>query len=108
MNVYYYPEDYGLQLVGEFEWTEPCYSFDMLVVWKERDGRYWIGEDSGCSCPSPFDFITDVNELDGPYTKEGLRKRIDSRIEDRAGEDSYSYSKAELKKSASDIMSRIV
>lgn len=107
-NVYYSPEKYGLELVGEFEWSEPSYSFDTLAVWKEKRGRYWIGEDSGCSCPSPFENITDINQLDGPYTKDGLRKRIDFRIEEQtSGKYSYGYSKATLKKFASEILSRI-
>ena len=107
-NIYYNPEDFGLELVGEFEWTEPCWSFDTLAVWKEGRGRYWIGEDSGCSCPSPFENITDINELDGPYTKEGLRKRIDYRIKEQTERKySYGYSKAELKRYASEILSRL-
>lgn len=108
MNIYYNPEAFGLELVGAFEWTEPSWSFDTLAVWKERRGRYWIGEDSGCSCPSPFEDITDINQLDGPYTKDGLRKRIDYRIKEQTERDySYGYSKAQLKKFASDILSRL-
>lgn len=108
MNMYYNPEDYGLEVVGQFEWTEPNWSFDTLVVWKEKRGRYWIGEDSGCSCPTPFENITDINQLDGPYTKDGLRKRLNFRIEEQtAGEYHYGYPKAKLKRFASDILSRI-
>lgn len=105
-NIYYSPEKFGLELVGEFEWSEPDYSFDTLAVWKEKRGQYWIGEDSGCSCPSPFENITDVNELDGPYNKDGLRKRINFLIEEK-GDDRWGYSKAELRKFASDILSRL-
>lgn len=105
-NIYYDPESFGLEIVGSFEWSEPSWSFDTLCVWKERRGQYWIGEDSGCSCPCPFENITDINQLDGPYTKDGLRKRINFLIEDRtAGEYSYSYPKAKLKKSASELLS---
>lgn len=106
-NIYYNPEKFGVELVGEFEWSEPSWSFDTLAVFKERRGRYWIAEDSGCSCPSPFENYTDLNELDGPYTKDGLRKRIDTRIEERTGERSWGYPKAVLKKSASEILSRL-
>jgi len=105
-NIYYSPQDYGLEVVGEFDWSEPDWSFDMCVVWKEKRGRYWVGNDSGCSCPSPFEDVYDVNELDGPHTKDGLRKRINFLIEER--QDGYSvYPKAVLKKSASDILSRL-
>jgi hypothetical protein len=102
-TIYSTPEDYGLETVGEFDWAEPDYSFDICVVWKESRGKYWIGNDSSCSCPSPFEDYYDMNMLDGPYNKEGLRKRLDWLI----GERSYSYPKAVLKKSASDILSRL-
>jgi hypothetical protein len=106
-NIYYSPQDFGLELVGTMEWSEPNYSFDMLAVWKEKRGRFWIGQDAGCSCPSPFEDIRDVNELDGPHTKDGLRKRIDFLIEDRTNTGYlYGYSKAQLKKFASEILSR--
>lgn len=105
-NIYYSPQDHGLEVVGEFDWSEPDWSFDMCVVWKERRGRYWVGNDSGCSCPSPFEDVYDVNELDGPYTKDGLRKRINFLIEERQ-DGYYGYPKAVLKKSASDVLSRI-
>lgn len=107
-NIYYNPEDFGLETVGTMEWAEPDYSFDMLVVWKEKRGQYWIGQDAGCSCPAPFEDIKDINELDGPYRKEDLRKRINFLINERtAGKYHYGYPKAELKRQASDILSRI-
>jgi hypothetical protein len=111
-NPYYNPENFGLEIVGNFDWCEPDYSFDMLVVWKEKRGQYWIGQDSGCSCPSPFEEITDINQLDGPYNKDGLRKRIDWLIDERTkgAEETlywYVYPKAQLKKYASDILSRL-
>lgn len=32
------------------------YEFDMLVVWRNREtGTVVYAEDSGCSCPSPFE-----------------------------------------------------
>ncbi|MBB5167122.1 hypothetical protein [Mycobacterium sp. AZCC_0083] len=50
-----------LEFVFEFEKSEPCYSFDTLVVlYDTKRKAYRIGEDSGCSCPSPFeDFRSD-------------------------------------------------
>lgn len=107
-NIYSSPEKYGLEIVGEFEWSEPNYSFDMLVVFKERRGRYWIGQDSGCSCPAPFEDVYDINELDGPYQKDGLRKRIDYLIDDHTNSGySYGYSKPELQRFAREILARL-
>lgn len=105
-TLYNTPEEYGLEVVGEFDWCEPDYSFDLLVVWKESRGKYWIGEDSGCSCPSPFEDFYDINMLDGPYNKKGLKDRLDWLVKE-AGSSGYRRSQAELKRDVSDILSRL-
>jgi hypothetical protein len=64
-NIYYNPEKYGLTVVGEIEWSEPCYSFDTTVVWKDKDGIYYWASDSGCSCPSPFEELNSLDDVDG-------------------------------------------
>jgi hypothetical protein len=56
-NLYYHPENSDLETVGEVEWTEPCWSFDLTVVWRDSTGMFYWGSDSGCSCPSPFESI---------------------------------------------------
>ena len=69
-NVYYSPEAYGLETVGEVEWSDGCYQFDTTVVWKDKtSGDLFMAEDSGCSCPSPFEShnrstLTPVNTQD--------------------------------------------
>lgn len=62
-NIYSEPEKFGLEIVGEIE-DEPDYSFDMFVVWKDNKGSLYYGQDSGCSCPSPFENIESVSELE--------------------------------------------
>lgn len=106
MNVYYNPQDYGLEIVGELEWSEPCYDFDMTVVWKEKRGTYWIGDDSGCSCPSPFEDITEKDELDGPYTKDGVRSALKYRVQERCGPNYYGYPRAVMEKQVRELLSR--
>jgi hypothetical protein len=54
-NVYYSPEQYGLEPIGEINWYEPDYSFDLTVVWISVEGVYYWASDSGCSCPCPFE-----------------------------------------------------
>jgi len=105
-NIYYSPEDYGLELVGEIERSDGCYQFDMVAVWKQARGKYWIGQDSGCSCPSPFEDIYDINSLDGPYTKDGLRKRLNWIMENES--DYCVLTKAEFKREISSILSRLI
>lgn len=62
-NVYYSPEKHGVTAVGEIEWSEPNYSFDLTVLWKAEDGTLYWGDDSGCSCPSPFEDISTLAKL---------------------------------------------
>lgn len=64
-NMYYSPDDFGLTLVTTFNRSEPDYSFDFVCVWHNEDG-YYIAGDSGCSCPSPFEQYTSVDQLEGP------------------------------------------
>lgn len=57
-NIYDDPQDFMLQAVGEIQWGEACYDFDLTVVWKrDIDGALVFAEDSGCSCPAPFESL---------------------------------------------------
>ena len=64
VNVYYHPEQSGLETVGEIEFSDENYQFDLLVVWQRKeDGAFFYGTDSGCSCPTPFEGVRSVEEL---------------------------------------------
>lgn len=67
-------EEHGFTSMGYLDLSEPDYSFDILEVWKNKNG-YWYATDSGCSCNSPWDeaFVT---ELSGPYTKEEIKNIV--------------------------------
>lgn len=78
--LYYHPENYGLKVVAETEWTDFAYGFDLTVVWvDESSGLFYMADDSGCSCPTPFsDFhrgnITPIENL------QQLIDHVESRI----------------------------
>lgn len=55
------PQDFGLTMVKDVDIAD-SYEFDMIAIWKTEDGRYLIGTDSGCSCPTPFE-NTKVEDL---------------------------------------------
>lgn len=63
-NVYYQPGDFGLTVIAEIEYTDIGYEYDTRVVWRTRDGRLVTARDAGCSCPTPFEQYTSVEELD--------------------------------------------
>jgi len=54
MSVYSNTDGTGLELIGDIEWRDESYSFDMTAVWRDTDGSLYWADDAGCSCPSPF------------------------------------------------------
>lgn len=68
-DCYYQPEKFGLKIVGEINDPQASYSFNDLVVWQHEDGRLFYAEDSGCSCPSPFETYNSIDDLT-PITNE--------------------------------------
>lgn len=62
MNIYYAPEEFGLEVVSMIE-DPGSYEFNMFVVWKDKKGNLYYDEDSGCSCPSPFENVQGVEQL---------------------------------------------
>ncbi|MFJ8394364.1 hypothetical protein [Streptomyces sp. NPDC094144] len=60
-NLYYSPESHGARILGDVD-TADSYEFSMFVAWQRvADGAVFYGTDSGCSCPSPFE---DLSESD--------------------------------------------
>ena len=55
-NPYYDPEKCGLEIIETLDESGLCYEFNMLVVWKNKDGKLYFMKDSGCSCPTPFEW----------------------------------------------------
>lgn len=101
----YYNEMDGLEFIGEIEWNNYSWEFDLTGVWKTKRGEYWIGDDSGCSCPSPFENFRGIEDLDGPYNKADLRKRLEWKVTN--SEYGHGRSEAELRKDISDLLDRI-
>lgn len=69
-NPYSEPEEFGLTKVLDVELAEPDYSFYILAGWVNADGEYFLGTDSGCSCPTPFEDYNGVADMTGPLTRE--------------------------------------
>lgn len=84
MNVYYDPEKFGLRTVGELDYSSGAYEFDLTVVWIDDKKRLYYADDSGCSCPSPFESVG----LDGltKTTISGLRDHLRGRMKEMYGE----------------------
>jgi hypothetical protein len=87
MNLYSSPEKFGLTPVGEIEWSDGCYEFDVTAVYRRADGSLAYGEDCGCSCPSPFE-DQGVSDLTA-CTPAGLQAHLEER-----GKDNYDGDRA--------------
>jgi len=107
-NPYSSPEKYDLEIVGEIDWEEESYQFDISVVWKEGRGKYYLGDDSGCSCPAPFEDYTKKEQLDGPMNKRSLEAALRYRIKEKASEDKYyGRPRAELEKDVRELLAKL-
>lgn len=62
-DVYCNPKKYGLTQIAQLDDTEAGYEFDMIVAWRHTDGSIYWQQDSGCSCPSPFENYHDLASL---------------------------------------------
>lgn len=88
-NIYYNPEEFGLELIEDIGQPGMCYEFNDFVVWRRpADGALFYASDAGCSCPSPFEgyekaedltqitragfesFVSDFNAWRQPYRDE--------------------------------------
>lgn len=84
-NIYYSPEHYGLEILGEAA-DEPDWDFNMFVVWRDKDtGVLYYASDAGCSCPSPFEDYNSKEDL----TKAESIQQIHDALDEWS---SYSYS----------------
>lgn len=80
-EIYYAPEKLGMEQIAEQDWAD-AYEFDMLVVWRDTDGKLRAATDSGCSCPTPFEdhtFPTDFTEIRSLGDAKGMVESDDWR-----------------------------
>lgn len=62
-DVYYNPEAFGLTAVGVLDFSSGSYEFDYTAVWVDDNKVLYWADDSGCSCPSPFENYTSKDDL---------------------------------------------
>lgn len=108
-NIYYSPEAYGLKALVDVDFAD-SYEFDILVAFVDPvTSVLYIGSDSGCSCPSPFEehdkysfepctSMRDVQAyLDKHYAFQASKGRLEEE-EMEAEQNGYSYSRNEREK----------
>lgn len=70
------------QPIYELELDNEDWSFNIVGLWKDEKG-YYLGTDSGCSCPIPWESHT-ADDLTGPLTAEQAREETASLIATRS------------------------
>ena len=65
--------DYHIQLSLE------QYEYDYIGIWVTTEG-YFLGTDSGCSCPTPWENHTE-DDLTGPLTYDQMLEEVYSLVE---------------------------
>ncbi|MEO3860954.1 hypothetical protein [Acrocarpospora sp. B8E8] len=108
MSLYYSPEKYGLATVGEIDWSDGCYQFDYTVIWRNHDGQLFHADDSGCSCPSPFEStgLDDLTACTLPELQAYLEKRLDEEFPPSETDEWYGSGWAERAAKIVDLISR--
>jgi len=73
-NVYYNPAACGLELLATAEEDE-AYQFNYVCLWRDLgSGRFFMAQDSGCSCPIPFEDVTSVSDLTEVTTRKDAKQ----------------------------------
>ena len=62
-NIYYNPENSGMTIFDSID-TAGSYEFDIFLILKKLDDNsLYYTYDSGCSCPTPFEDVCEVDEI---------------------------------------------
>lgn len=87
-NPYYSPErfDPPLEIVAEISLTqEGPYQFHYLVLWRVKGTQdYYSAQDSGCSCPTPFEDHWSLDKLMPVKRRIGVGSTTFSRLKEIA------------------------
>lgn len=64
-NPYYNPENFNppLKMVACLSLNDEAYQFQLRCIWRAKDGTLYTAYDSGCSCPTPFEDITSLSDM---------------------------------------------
>lgn len=62
MGIYYSPESFEVECVGQVEWGSHD-QFDLTAVWIDVEKRLYWADDSGCSWVTQFEDVESIEEL---------------------------------------------
>lgn len=76
--------------IADVEWRGQPWEFDMTRVYLHESGALFYAEDSGCSCPTPFENATSDN-LHPINRMQDWYEHVTSRTVERDPEQEYQY-----------------
>jgi hypothetical protein len=76
-NIYDNPAAHGAEFIGEVSEPDMCWEFNVIAFWS-KDGKVYAGQDSGCSCPSPFETFDGIADLTEVRSLDDARRLMDS------------------------------
>jgi hypothetical protein len=98
-DVYYNPEAFGLIQVAQHDFSDGNYEFDYRVIWEDKDGNLLTARDAGCSCPSPFEDYTRIEDID-KFNLDDLITEANNEQSEHYNGDSLSDWREELRRLA--------
>lgn len=66
-----------MEYVDAIELAGNSWEFDLLGVFKDNEGRVFTATDSGCSCPMPWENLTEADYTEH-YTWASLERTVRS------------------------------
>lgn len=84
------PQPTGYTRIAEVEWRDESWQFDLTRVYRHDSGGIFYAEDTGCSCPIPFEGTT-VDELKQITRMQDWYDHVTARIITKDPSDEYQY-----------------
>lgn len=73
--------------VCEIEQSNYSYEFDLWAIFFDPAAQtFYVGQDSGCSCPMPWERVS-TEDLEGPYTFVEVLRELDKMVLDHPNSD---------------------
>lgn len=102
---YYQPEHFKLTFLGSLDEPNMSYEFHILQVWIHESGKMYYAEDSGCSCPSPFENLHKLEDLTELNDYTEFAQRVDDFYVREEGDTSaFQVEKVELLRTVSQYL----
>jgi hypothetical protein len=79
-NIYYNPQNAGVRPVAALDVYDPDWDFDIFIVIQGPDGKVYVGNDSGCSCPTPFEDHTFPQDFTEVQSWADVKREYDARF----------------------------